>query len=109
MKHQVKGVIKSFKSSKAARRLQKEVDYISFNLVDIFSAYLKFAYTPKAWRVARVLYPSLIRKLRNTKVLSTDKSNIVFTQNHGRHNRYQDKKQDLKRHAYIKRRSEGTA
>ena len=36
--------------------LQMEVNQISTHLVGIFTACLKFAYTPKAWQEARVTF-----------------------------------------------------
>ena len=59
----VRDAIKSFSPYKAAgpdnvfpALLQKEVDYISPYLAALFNACIRFAYTPKAWQEARVVF-----------------------------------------------------
>lgn len=120
----VKEAIKSFAPYKAAgpdgifpALLQMEVNQISTHLAGIFTACLKFAYTPKAWQEARVVFipkpgkasyatPKAYRPISLTSFLLKTMERIVDTMIKSR---IPSERLKFKQHAYVKGRSVDTA
>lgn len=122
--HMVKEAIKGFSPFKASgpdgifpALLQKEADHISTHLAGIFTACLKFAYTPKAWQDARVVFipkpgkasyatPKAYRPISLTSFLLKTMERIVDTMIKSR---IPSDMLKFKQHAYVKGRSVETA